>query len=101
MPAWTGAAMIGVLGIGALTGLTFGPGAHTRLVAALVPPWQSGGMAAVAAGGLALVDLRWGGHVLILDTGGDRAALAHLRAQGFWVLDATGARGCGEEGTAR
>jgi hypothetical protein len=69
-------------------------------VAAVVPPWQAAGMAVAAATGLAVVDLRWGGHVMILDTGGDEAVLARLRGQGFWLLDAGGLRGCGAKGAA-
>ena len=101
MPAWTGALVIAVLGIGTLTGLTFAPRDQTRLVAALVPPLAEGGMAAAAATGMAVVDLRWRGHVMILDTGGDATAMARLRRQGYWLMDATGVRGCGAEGNAK
>lgn len=100
MPAWFGALAIAVLGSGVLTAAAFAPGGQVGLVAALVPPWVQGGMAAAAGTGLAVVDLRWGGHVMILDTRGDVAALARLRGQGFWLLDADGLRGCGTEGTA-
>jgi len=99
--AWVSAAVISVVGVGALTGLTFAPRQETRLVAAVVPPWAEGGMAAVVTSGLAVVDMRWRGHVLILDTGGDKAALTRLRQQGFWLMDATGLRGCGDEGLPR
>ena len=99
MPVWTGAALIAVVGMGALTGMTVAPKEQTQLVAALVPPWAEGGFAASA--GLAVVDIRWHGHVVILDTGGDPAALARLRARGYWLLDATVLRGCGKKETGK
>jgi hypothetical protein len=95
MPFWMSSVVIAVLGTAVLGQQAFAPDGATRLVAAMVPPWQEGGFRKAAATGLAVVDLRWRGHVLILDTGGDPAALARLRASGFWLLDATGVRGCG------
>ena len=100
MPAWFGAAVIGLLGTAVLTVAAFEPAGQVGLVAALVPPWQAGAMAVAAATGLALVDLRWAGYVMILDNGGDAAAMARLRGRGFWLLDASGLRGCGTERTA-
>jgi len=97
MPVWTNAVMIALLGVGVLTHLSFAPHEGTRFVAALVLPWDAGGVQAVVAANLPLIDLRWRGHVMILDTGGDAAVLARLRHQGFWLLDATGARGCDVE----
>ena len=58
-------------------------------------------MAAAAATGLAVVDLRWRGHVMILDTGDDPTAMSRLREHGYWLMDATGLRGCDEEGTVK
>ena len=98
MAIWISAAVIPVMGVGALTGLGFAPRADSRLVAAVVPPWPEGGITAVVRTGLAVVDMRWAGHVMILDTGGDTGALHRLRGQGFWLMDASGLRGCGEEG---
>jgi hypothetical protein len=98
MPGWTSAALIAVLGIGTLTQMAFAAGPGTRFVAALVPPWAPGGLAVVQGAGLGLVDMHWGGHVVIVDTGGDAAA---LQGRGYWLLDATGVLGCGEEGTVK
>lgn len=98
MPAWTGAAAIAIIGLTALTRLITAPQDGTRLVAVVVPPWVEGGTA--LSSGVALVDLRWGGRVMILDTGGDGRILARLRLQGYWVMDATGLRGCGRERTS-
>lgn len=100
MPAWTGAAAIAIIGLTALTRLITAPQDGTRLVAVVVPPWDEGGITAVVDSGLAVVDLRWGGHVMILDTSGDGKVLARLRAWGYWVMDATGLRGCGRERTS-
>jgi hypothetical protein len=89
--------LIAVAGVVALTGMGIAPTAGSRQVAVLVPPWQSDGFEQVAATGLAIVDLHWRAHVFILDTGGDPNALTRLRAQGFWLLDATGTAICGTE----
>lgn len=95
MPIWFPALMIAVLGSVSLTLRSFAPGKAVRLVAALVPPWQAGGMARAAATGLPVAGLAGIGHVLLLDTGGDARALAQRRAAGLWLLDARGAVGCG------
>jgi len=92
MPAWTSAAVISILGVSTLTGLTFSPSAQTRLVAAFVPPWAEVGVAS----GVAILDMRWRGHLMVLDTGADAALIAGLREQGFWLIDATGFQICGQ-----
>lgn len=92
MPVWTGAAMIALLGSATLTGMTFAPPDGARRVAAVVPPWVTAGV----PDGVALVAVRWGGRVMILDTGGNGAVVAGLLAQGYWVMDATGAGACGK-----
>ena len=43
-------------------------------VAALVPPWQAGGMARAATLGLPVLDIRWGGHLIVVDPGPEGAA---------------------------
>lgn len=88
------AALIAGLGIAGLAGLTFGASAQSRQIAVLVPPWADNGVALAAATGLAIVDLHWQRHVIILDTGGDTTAVARLRAQGLWLLDASGTVFC-------
>jgi len=101
MPAWASAAVISTVGVSVLTGMTFAPSGVSGLVAAVVPPWQAGGLARAAATGLPVLDLRWHGHLLILDTGADAEVLARLRDEGLWLLDASGFLICGlggEEG---
>ena len=95
MPAWASAAVIATVGVSVLTGMTFAPSGRSGLLAAVVPPWQEGGLVRAAATGLPYIDLRWRGHLLILDTGGDADALARLRAEGLWLLDAAGFLICG------
>lgn len=95
MPPWASAAVISTLGVSVLTGMTYAPSGRSGLVAAVVPPWQEGGLARAAATGLPFLDLRWRGHLLILDTGADADALVRLRAEGLWLFDASGFLMCG------
>lgn len=92
MPAWTSACLIVFASLWVLAPSAARPGAG--VVVALVPPWQAGGIGRAAATGLAVVDLGLWGHALILDSGGDATALARLRGQGLWLIDAPGAAGC-------
>lgn len=95
MPTFASSLAIAVVGMAGLTVMGHGPTEQSRKLALIVPPWQGDGLALAAATGLAIVDLRWEGHVVILDTGGDPTVLKQLRGQGLWLLDATGARACG------
>lgn len=91
MPVWVSAAVISLLGVSTLTGLTFSLRDQTRFVAAIVPPWADFG-----AGGAAILDMRWRGHLVVLDTGADAAVITRLRDQGLWLIDATGFLICGQ-----
>ena len=88
---WTTVAIV-VLGFGTLAVQRLGDARPGGPVAALVPPWQAGGMARAARLGLPVIDLRWNGRLLVLDA---RDGLAPLRGPGLWVMDAAGAGLCG------
>jgi hypothetical protein len=92
MPAWASATVIAIVGVSTLTGLTLTPGPSARRVAVLVPPWAE----VALPEGARVLDLRWQGHLMILDTGAAPSVLAGLRAAGGWVLDAGGFALCGE-----
>ncbi len=83
--------LILALGLGLLLAGRFGA-AGAGPVAAVVPPWQTGGMARAAALGLPIIDIRWNGRLLVLDAS---AGLEQLAGQGLWLMDATGAGLCG------
>ncbi|MCW1920510.1 hypothetical protein NX862_17260 [Rhodobacter sp. KR11] len=85
---------IAVLGVAVLTALTFAPNAQSRQIALLIPPWQADGLSRAASTGVAIVAMHWDRHVIVVDTGGDPAALDRLRSQGLWLLDATGTALC-------
>lgn len=91
------AGAISALGVTVLTGLAHAPTAQSRQLALVTPPWSQDGLRLAAASGLAILDTHWHHHVIILDTGGDPAALARLDAQGLWLLDASGAWLCGTD----
>jgi hypothetical protein len=95
MTVYASTALIAGLGVAVLTGLTFGPTAQSRQIAVVIPPWQMDGLDRIAATGLPILDLHWHHHIIVLETGGDPAALARLQSQGLWLLDATGAGICG------
>jgi hypothetical protein len=84
--------MILALGLGLLLSGRLGV-AGAGPVAAIVPPWQTGGMARAAALGLPIIDIRWNGRLLVLDASAGQERLA---GQGLWVMDATGAGICGQ-----
>jgi hypothetical protein len=79
-----------MLGLGLALAGRFDP-AGAGPVAALVPPWQQGGMARAAALGLPVIDIRWNGRLLVLDAS---AAPGRLAGQGLWLMDAAGAGVC-------
>ena len=91
MAVWHTALTIVVLGFGTLVAERVGTARPGGPVAALVPPWQAGGMARAASLGLPVIDIRWGGRLLILDA---TTGLSTLQGQGLWLMDATGAGGC-------
>ncbi len=90
---------IALCGMATLTVLAFAPDAQSRQIALVIPPWQADGAAGAFSTGLAIVAMHWDQHVIILDTGGDPAALDRLRSQGLWLLDATGSVACQALGT--
>ncbi len=92
MPAWASAAVISILGVSTVTGLTFAPSDQTRRVAVIVPPWAE----FADAGAGAILDMRWHGHLVVLDTGADARVIARLHDQGLWLIDATGFAICGQ-----
>lgn len=92
---YAGPVFIAGLGMAVLTGLTFGPKPGSQQIAVVTPPWVWDGPGRVVATGLPILDLHWRGHVIIVQTGGDPAAMDRLRDQGLWLLDATGSGLCG------
>ncbi len=90
------AVIILALGFGLLAAER-GTGAVPGPVAAIVPPWQAGGMARAAALGLPIIDIRWNGRLLVLDAS---AGLGRLKDEGLWIMDATGAGACATDPAA-
>lgn len=87
--------ILAVLGLTALAALRLVDGGAGP-VAALVPPWQAGGLARAAALDMPLIDMRWAGHLLVVDPGPQ--GRDRLRAQGLWMLRADPAGLCVGEG---
>lgn len=94
MAAYIGPFMIALLGTVCLTWMSFGPDEQSRQIALLFPPWQTDGFSRALGTGLAIVDIHWQGHVVVVETAGNPTALAALERQGFWLLDATGSITC-------
>lgn len=81
-------------GLALLAALMLAPGPETRAVAAIVPPWQVGGLTRAASLGLPVIDLRAGGRILLLDISDDPGAQDRLAGQGLILIRADRAQGC-------
>lgn len=80
-----------VLGFGLLTTKHFSPPPAGEPTAVLVPPWRAGGMAFAAEVGLPVIDIRFGGRLLIFAA---TNSPLHLSRMGPFVMPATGPLGC-------
>jgi hypothetical protein len=69
------------------------PGASQQ-VAVIVPPWAMGGMGLAARLNMPIVDLRWQGHVIILDVSKDPMAVSQLQNAGFFLIKTDVQTGC-------
>lgn len=72
--------------------LTPGPDA---MVAVIVPPWPNAVISMVLAAHVPLVDVRAGGHLLVVSADAD--ARKRLRDRGAWLIAATPAGLCIED----
>lgn len=61
------------LGLVLLAAERLAPGGPGPMVA-LVPPWQTGGMALAAGLGMPVLDMRWRGRLIVVDPGSGGAA---------------------------
>jgi hypothetical protein len=75
------------------------PGASQQ-VAVIVPPWSMGGMQVAAGLNAPVVDIRWQGHVIILDVSRDPLAVNRLHDAGFFLLKTNIRSGCISEEAA-
>lgn len=69
------------------------PGASQQ-VAVIVPPWAMGGMGLAARLNMPIVDLRWQGHVIILDVSKDPMTVSQLQNAGFFLIKTDVQTGC-------
>jgi len=82
--------------IAAIGFLTLGAGHVQRPLAGLptavlVPPWRPAGLAFAAEVGLPVIDIRWGGHLLLFAPTEDPLILSRL---GPFAMPADGIAGC-------
>lgn len=54
--------------------------------AVLLPPWDRAAFGRVVGSGLAVVDLRWGNRLVVVDLGPQGAGAERLRAAGLMLL---------------
>jgi hypothetical protein len=102
MDGLVSAVAVAGLGLVLLAAERLAPGGPGPM-AALVPPWQTGGMARAAALGLPVLDIRWAGHLIVVDPGPEgaerlwRAGLVPLSASAvgtcLTTAEETGAMG--------
>ncbi|MFN4099737.1 MAG: hypothetical protein ACK4GT_08165 [Pararhodobacter sp.] len=62
------AVAVGIAGLGLIAVQQLWP-AGPGLLAAVIPPWQRDGAARIAALDMPLLDIRWGGRLVIVDPG--------------------------------
>lgn len=89
--AWHSALAITALGLSVLGYDKLAPPASGGPVAVLVAPWQTGGMAFAAAANLPIIDIAWGGRLVIFDSTGNPSAIDGL---GLIAVSAAGPFGC-------
>jgi len=88
------ALMIAAVGLSTLGGLQLGAGPTADRVAVFTPRSQDNGMAWAGTLALPIVDLLFGGRVVILDLTSAPRALERLRNMGLFLLDASVVTGC-------
>ncbi len=72
----------------------------SQQVALIVPPWAVGGMAYAAGLNTPIIDMRWQGHVIILDVSHDPSAIERLQNAGFYLLQTNIRSGCAADEVA-
>ena len=68
-------------------------------IGVVLAPWSQAGIAAAAQFDLPIIDLRWGGHLVVLDISQHPNAGQRLRDFGYFVINTSVASGCFMQGT--
>ncbi len=63
-------------------------------VGVIIAPWSQGGMAAAAGFDLPIIDLRWAGHLVVVDVSGAPHARRALQSAGYLVINTDVPSGC-------
>lgn len=69
------------------------PFANTQ-VGIVIAPWSQTGLTTAAQFDLPIIDLRWGGHLVILDVSRSAGARARLRDLGYLFINTSAFSGC-------
>ncbi len=90
---------VGAFGLAVLGWLMLTTPAPATSVAApqigvVLAPWSQAGITAEARFDLPIIDLRWGGHLVVLDVSQNPNAGQRLRDFGYFVITTTAASGC-------
>lgn len=91
---WHTAALISIGGLSWLAVERLAPPAAGGPVAVLVPPWQAGGMTLAGQVGLPVIDIAWGGRLVVFETTSDPEA---IRGIGVLRFSASPSSLCGTE----
>lgn len=81
--SWQTAALIAAGGLSWLAVAKMAPPADGGPVAVWVPPWQAGGMAFAGPVGLPVIDIAWGGHLVVFETTSNPDAIRGLGLLAF------------------
>ena len=88
MANWGPGIGVAAVGLVALTCQIFAATSDATRLAVIIPPWQDGGFARAAGFDMPIIDLRWHGHLVIIDASAAPTAAHDFAAQGLFVLDA-------------
>lgn len=88
------ALVMAVLGLIFLVQMSMAVPGASQQVAVIVPPWAMGGMGLAARLNMPIVDLRWQGHVIILDVSQNPMAVRQLQNAGFFLIETDVQTGC-------
>lgn len=86
--------LVALLGLFFLAQLALAAAPNSTQFGVIVPPWQQGGIQLAAAFNAPIVDLRWDGHLIILDISNDPTAIDRLKGSGLTLISTDITAGC-------
>lgn len=86
--------LVAIIGLAFLAQLTFAATPTSKQIGVIVPPWRSGGLIVAAGFAAPIIDLRWGGHLIVLDVSNDPSLIERLHKSGMTLIATDIRAGC-------